>query len=317
MLKNHRFIAYIGIVLTFVFGASLVYAQPQDGFVPLVDDLPLVNDATDISDVLNALFGLTVGAAAILAVIMIAIGGFQYMGSEAFTSKAAARERIVSAVIGLLLVLSSVLLLAVINPDIIIINPFRNAATIGDGGGATPAPQPQPNPAFCPGPAACSFPPGHACRQTAGPNCCGQGLVGLPGSTVGSSDPFIGCTPGTNASAAQNTTQPSANSLPAPAAPAPLQQGGGTANTGGGTGLNVVNTGGGTTNGALPATVTPTINCQPSNPASCCAQPYTYDAAADTCRLGSGTGSTGSTNTTGGSTAAPGPPALPSLPPSF
>ena len=322
-----------GISVLFVLATSIAFAQPQDGFVPLVDDLPLVNDATDISDVLNALFGLAVGAAAILAVIMIAIGGFQYMASEAFTSKESARERIVSAVIGLLLVLSSVLLLAVINPDIIIINPFRNAATIGDGSLPQVAPPPGqgtpvtggtpgttvPFPTGC-DPVSGQFPDGTACcqgntifnpgqgcgvpnqpapgggnspvcasgcnfnlvdnehnscratgQQSDGSQCCGPNFVLTPSS----GPPFSGCVAGQGGA-------PSTN----PPAPAGGPSGG----------LPQVNTGGGITplpgsgvnvpgGGVLPATVLPTINCQPSNPATCCAQLYTYNAATDRCVL--------------------------------
>lgn len=57
--------------------------------------------------------------AAVLAVIQIVIGGFEYAVSEAVTNKQEAKDRITQAVIGLLLGLTSYLILNTINPKLV------------------------------------------------------------------------------------------------------------------------------------------------------------------------------------------------------
>ena len=88
--------------------------------------IPLVNvESMSITGVVNALFALSVGIAAILAVIMLAIGGFRYMTSESVFNMGNAREQISNAIIGLLIVLVSVLILFTINPEIVKLNLFN------------------------------------------------------------------------------------------------------------------------------------------------------------------------------------------------
>ncbi len=76
-------------------------------------------DQSSFSGYLSSLFSITLGVAAFLAVIMIAIGGLQYMGSEVVSDKSDAKDRITSAILGLLLILFSVALLNTINPNIL------------------------------------------------------------------------------------------------------------------------------------------------------------------------------------------------------
>ncbi len=68
------------------------------------------------------MFYLWVGIAGILAVIMLMWGGIQYMTSEAIGGKEAAKSRIWSAIIGLILVLMSWLIIFTINPQILNLN---------------------------------------------------------------------------------------------------------------------------------------------------------------------------------------------------
>ncbi len=88
---------------------------------PLSRDLPLIgNDWTiEIPDLMNALLGISVGIAAILAVVMLAIGGFKYMTSESVFNMGEAKEQIANALIGLLIVLAAILILTTINPNIV------------------------------------------------------------------------------------------------------------------------------------------------------------------------------------------------------
>ena len=65
------------------------------------------------------MFGISI--AAFLAVLMIAIGGIQYMSTDAVSGKTEGKERIQYAVMGLLLVFFSWILLKQINPEILIL----------------------------------------------------------------------------------------------------------------------------------------------------------------------------------------------------
>lgn len=104
--------------------------KSQSGFTPIVNipGIPLNADSS-IPEILNGLFRLSIVAAGLLAVIYITIGGFEYMVSGAREAKKDGRERIQSAVIGLLLLLSSYIILYVINPDILNLDPFRTTLT--------------------------------------------------------------------------------------------------------------------------------------------------------------------------------------------
>ena len=115
-------------------GAMAVWVLPvvafAQGFQPLVENVPQIQNVQDLPSLLNGLFVLTIGAGAVLAVIMVAIGGFQYMGSDSFSSKGAAKERMLSAVIGLGIILMSVLILGTINPNILNLNPFQGVQPV-------------------------------------------------------------------------------------------------------------------------------------------------------------------------------------------
>ena len=122
-------ILVFSLIAAIHFAPVALYAQPAgsgQNFVTLVPQLPLLGNQTSVPELLNALFGITIAVAAMLAVIMFVIGGFQYMASEAIGSKGDAANRMRSAVLGLLLVLISILILNTINPDITKLNIFRS-----------------------------------------------------------------------------------------------------------------------------------------------------------------------------------------------
>jgi hypothetical protein len=72
--------------------------------------------ATDGSfgDYINAVFKLSIAAGAALAAIYIAIGGFEYIFSEAMESKKDGRMRIINALYGLLILLLVTVILFII-----------------------------------------------------------------------------------------------------------------------------------------------------------------------------------------------------------
>ena len=79
----------------------------------------------------NAVF-FVIGIAIVLAVLMIVIGGIQYMGSDAFTSKEDAKSKITMALFGLLIAFGAWLLLNTINPDLVtfkILEPIKDSET--------------------------------------------------------------------------------------------------------------------------------------------------------------------------------------------
>lgn len=79
---------------------------------------------------INTLFYIAIGVGAVLAVLRIVIGGFQYMTSEAVTSTKDARSIITMAIVGLLVLLGSWLALSIINPRINNLNVFNFATDL-------------------------------------------------------------------------------------------------------------------------------------------------------------------------------------------
>lgn len=76
-------------------------------------------DGVDLPSFLQGLFDLAIVAGATLAVIQITRGGFLYMTKDVISSKIQAKELIRDAVFGLVLLLSTVLILRQINPNLV------------------------------------------------------------------------------------------------------------------------------------------------------------------------------------------------------
>lgn len=117
-------------------------------FIPLTDfsgspQLSSLADGVDLPSFLQGLFDLLIVVGATLAVIQITRGGFIYMTQDVISSKIKAKDIIRDAVVGLVLLLSTVLILRQINPDLVKLdlNPQPPPAVSGAGNGsATPAP---------------------------------------------------------------------------------------------------------------------------------------------------------------------------------
>jgi len=77
--------------------------------------LPVAAQEIDINTYVQFAMGLGV----LLAVLMFAVGGVQYMLSDAITDKSDAKDRMVSAIVGLLILLGTALILNTINPRIL------------------------------------------------------------------------------------------------------------------------------------------------------------------------------------------------------
>lgn len=117
--KQKLIIFTITAIIFFVVSASVSAAGK---YIPL-EYLPGAgqpNQPVDLQTYSSALLRIGVILAAILAVIMITIGGIRYItAGSSLNSTEEARNMIKQALIGLLVVLFSYLLLYTINPDIL------------------------------------------------------------------------------------------------------------------------------------------------------------------------------------------------------
>jgi cell wall-associated NlpC family hydrolase len=87
--------------------------------LPIIGDEVKITGGTALQTYLGGIFRLLIGLAGIFAVLMIVIGGIQYMTSEVVFSKEEAKQRIWNAVWGLLLAIGSFVILNTINPDLV------------------------------------------------------------------------------------------------------------------------------------------------------------------------------------------------------
>lgn len=77
---------------------------------------------TGIGGYLAIIFKIGIGLAGVLAVVMLVVGGIQYMSTDAFSEKADGKSRMMNAIIGLLLVLGAWVILNTLNPNLLIFN---------------------------------------------------------------------------------------------------------------------------------------------------------------------------------------------------
>jgi len=68
---------------------------------------------------LNVMIKIIIGLSAVMAVVMIVLGGIEYMTSELVSSKENGKQRITNAIFGLVIALGAYALLNTINPDLL------------------------------------------------------------------------------------------------------------------------------------------------------------------------------------------------------
>lgn len=101
-------------------------------FIPLTN-LPGLPDETGkrtLADYINVLYRLSIGLGALVAVIKITFAGIKYMSSDAFSSKEEAKKDITAALFGLLIMLSTVVILQLIYPDILNLNVLQKLEAV-------------------------------------------------------------------------------------------------------------------------------------------------------------------------------------------
>lgn len=120
-IKKTFLLAPLIILLFLVLYSSAPFVFSQgSNYIPLA---PLPNAApaagTNFSVYVKGLFALLIGIAAVLAVIMIVIGGVEYMSTDAVSGKSEGKDKITQALYGLFLAIACWLILYTINPNLL------------------------------------------------------------------------------------------------------------------------------------------------------------------------------------------------------
>lgn len=96
-----------------------------------------VDPNTDFSSYINSIYALAISLAALLAVIKIVIAGVKWMTTDVVTSKGEAKKDIQGALVGLIIVLSAVLIINIINPQITNVSLSLGTPSSPSGGAGT------------------------------------------------------------------------------------------------------------------------------------------------------------------------------------
>ncbi len=135
-MKSKTFLSLIIFVVLIL--PTVSFAE----FVPLVG-IPGVSADADFSTYINTLYALSISIAGLLAVIKIIIAGVKWMLSDVVTSKQEAKSDIQGALFGLLVVISAVLVLNIINPQLtkttLFVSPVDRVPGSGSSGPGAPA----------------------------------------------------------------------------------------------------------------------------------------------------------------------------------
>jgi len=108
------------LVAFVTFIPAVVFAQEDDN--KNLVNLP-IGDTDSFNDYINAVYLMFISIAALIAVVKIIIAGVKYMFSDIVTQKSDAKRDIQGALLGLLVVLSAVVVLTIINPDLTTFDP--------------------------------------------------------------------------------------------------------------------------------------------------------------------------------------------------
>jgi len=119
-----RYILPFLATLSLLFGGTFIALAAETTGSGIILLEPSVVGAEESSRVqfgeyMSTLFTTFISVAATLAVLMIVIGGIQYITSFSIGKKEQGKERIVNAIFGLLLAVSAYLILRTINPDLV------------------------------------------------------------------------------------------------------------------------------------------------------------------------------------------------------
>ncbi len=127
--KNKRLIAFLSLTLFLFIGFGIFAQQAQAEVLNYVPLAPLPGIPADgninLGAYLKAIFKFGIGLAIGGAVLMMIVGGFEYAVAESLTGKSGAKDRIQNALFGLLLALSSYLILYTLDPNFLKLDFFN------------------------------------------------------------------------------------------------------------------------------------------------------------------------------------------------
>lgn len=122
-MRRFRLLIYTAALT--LLSAGIAHAQSgAPGFVPLAsaDQSPMLTEvykSGSLGEYVNKLFRVALSVGAILAVMRIAYAGYLYMGNDMWGKKQQAKEILGDVTLGILLLLSIVLILRQINPQLL------------------------------------------------------------------------------------------------------------------------------------------------------------------------------------------------------
>ncbi len=130
-LGKKTFLILAVLFLNLLFISPVLAQAPNGNYVPLVS-IPGIDPNAGILTYLSGLYNFLISIVGILAMAVIIYGGMRYLTSAGNPSSVEeAKDAITSAVIGLILALTSWVILSTINPDILVLK------SVGVGGAGT------------------------------------------------------------------------------------------------------------------------------------------------------------------------------------
>lgn len=118
------------ILLFILFFAPLIALGQGTVYQPLVGIPGVDNPAENFGNYLNQLYFLSISVAALIAVVKIIIAGVKWMMTDLISGKSEAATEIRTSLLGLLLIVSAVLILETINPQLTNFNVLRYATPV-------------------------------------------------------------------------------------------------------------------------------------------------------------------------------------------
>lgn len=121
MNTNIKKIILITAIVIMVFANITTVFAANDDYVAVsgISQIEEVADSADLEGMVGLFFSYAIGVAVILAVFFIIYGAILYMTTDAFSQKSEGKEKIISAIGGLILALISWLILYQINPELV------------------------------------------------------------------------------------------------------------------------------------------------------------------------------------------------------
>ena len=117
--KNKKILSIVFFLILGIFVLVSYKAEASDVYTLLAPIGNLTTAPDNIGEYFNIMVEIAIGLCAVLAVIMIVIGGIQYMGDESIFGKTEAKGKIIQSIFGLLIALGAFALLNTIDPALL------------------------------------------------------------------------------------------------------------------------------------------------------------------------------------------------------